>query len=76
MFNYDYKYAILFDKLRYWENSFLFEFENIIFSGWGKSPLLLDIFASYIPYNTKKIILLYCRMPLHTCNVQILREIR
>ena len=30
--------------------SFLFEFGYIILRGWGKSPLQLDIFASYIPY--------------------------
>ena len=30
--------------------SFLFEFGYIILRGWGKSPLPLDIFASYIPY--------------------------
>ena len=29
---------------------FLFEFGNIIFRGWGKSPLPLDIFTSNIPY--------------------------
>ena len=29
---------------------FLFEFGYIISGGWGKSPLPLDIFASYIPY--------------------------
>ena len=29
---------------------FLFEFGYIILRGWGKSPLPLDIFASYIPY--------------------------
>ena len=36
--------------------SFLFEFGHIIFRGWGKSPLLLDIFTSnipYIPYNER-----------------------
>ena len=38
--------------------------------GWGKLPLPLDIFASYIPY-IQKCILLYCRMPLHTCNVSM-----
>ena len=30
--------------------SFLFEFGYIIFKGWGKSPLPLDIFTSNIPY--------------------------
>ena len=30
--------------------SFLFEFGYIIFRGWGKSPLPLDIFTSNIPY--------------------------
>ena len=29
---------------------FLFEFGYIILRGWGKSSLLLVIFASYIPY--------------------------
>ena len=29
--------------------SFLFEFGYIIFRGWGKSPLPLDIFTSNIP---------------------------
>ena len=30
--------------------SFIFEFGYIIFGGWGKSPLPLDIFTSNIPY--------------------------
>ena len=30
--------------------SFLFEFGDIIFRGWGNSPLPLDIFTSNIPY--------------------------
>ena len=50
MFKYDYKYAILLDKFRNGEDSFLFEFGYIIFRGWGKSPLPLDIFTSNIPY--------------------------
>ena len=33
-----------------WKISFLFEFGYIIFRGWGKSPLPLDIFTSNIPY--------------------------
>ena len=36
--------------------SFLFEVRYIIFRGWGKSPLPLDIFASNKPY----IQFLYC----------------
>ena len=36
--------------------SFLFEFGYIIFSGWGKSPLLLDVFTSNIPYIQKNYI--------------------
>ena len=36
---------------------FLFEFGYIIYWGWGKSPLPLDIFTSNIPYIQKK---LYC----------------
>ena len=31
--------------------SFLFEFGYIIFKGWGKSPLPLDILKSNIPYK-------------------------
>ena len=33
--------------------SFLFQFGYIIFRGWVKSLLLLDIFASNIPYIQK-----------------------
>ena len=50
MFKYYYKYTILLDKLRNGKISFLFEFRYIILMGWGKSPLPLGIFASYIPY--------------------------
>ena len=32
------------------KSSFLFEFGYIILRGWDKTPLPLDIFASYIPY--------------------------
>ena len=47
MFEYDYKYAILLDKLRNGKKN-IFEFGYIIISGWVKSPLSLDIFASGI----------------------------
>ena len=49
---YDYKYAILLDKLKKMGTiTFLFEFGYIILrGGGGKSPLPFDIFASDIPY--------------------------
>ena len=68
MFKYDYKYAILLDKLRNGEDLYLFEFGYNIFRGWGKSPLLLDILR-LIYHIHIFFILLYRRLPLHTCNV-------
>ena len=50
MFKFYYKYAILLDKLRNGEDFISFEIEYILLRGWGNSPLLLDILASYIPY--------------------------
>ena len=70
MFKYDYKYAILLDKLRNREDfiSFFFNLDILYSGGRGKSPLPLDIFASNIPF-IQLFILFYFRMPLHTCNV-------
>ena len=51
MFKYDYKYAILLDKLRNGEDFISFWIcQNYIQGGGVNQPLLLDIFASYIPY--------------------------
>ena len=69
MFNYDYKYAILLDKLRKGEDFIpFFNLDTLYSGGWGKSLLPLDIFTSNIPY-THFFILLYRCMPLQTCNV-------
>ena len=53
MFKINYEYAILLDKLRNEEDLISVEFGYIIFRGWGKSPLLMDIFTSNIPYIQK-----------------------
>ena len=53
MFKYDDKYAIILDKLRNGEYFISYEFVYIIFRGWVKSPLPLDIFASNKPYIQK-----------------------
>ena len=58
MFKYDNKYAILLDKSKNGENFISFEFGYIIFRGWGKSPLPMDIFTSNILYIQKKYIAL------------------
>ena len=62
----DYKYVILLDK---WGRfNFFLNSETLYSGGWGKSPLLLDIFVSHKQY-IHKVILFYCRMTLHTSNV-------
>ena len=58
MFKYDYKYAILLDKIRNGEDFISFFNSDTLYSGgWGKSPLPLGIFTSNIPYIQ---IFLYC----------------
>ena len=51
MFKYDYKYAILLEKIK---KRGIFHFflnlDTLYSGGWGKSPLPLDIFRSNIPY--------------------------
>ena len=54
MFKYDYKYAILLDKLRNVEDFIHFlNLDTLYSGGWGKSPLPLDIFTSNIPFIQK-----------------------
>ena len=57
MFYYDYKYAILLDKLRNGEDFIFFNLDTLYSGGWGKSPLPLDIFT---PIYTIYTIFLYC----------------
>ena len=67
MFKYDFKYAILLDKLRNGEDfiSFL-NFIHYIHGGGVNHPFRWPF--SRIIYHIYKI-LFNCRMPLHTCNV-------
>ena len=53
MFKYDYKYAILLDKLRNWGDFISFRIWIHYIQGVGKSPLPLDILTSNIPYIQK-----------------------
>ena len=69
MFKYDYNMLFYLINKEMGKISFLFEFGYIIFRGWGKSPLPLDIFTSNMPYTHFFFIFLNGRMPLHTCNV-------
>ena len=70
MFNYNYKYGFYLISKKWGRFHFFLNFDTLYSGGGGggKSPLPLDIFASYIP-DIQNFILLYCRMPLHTCNV-------
>ena len=67
MFEYDYKYVILLDKLRNGEDFFL----NLdtLYSGGGVNYPFRWTVSRLIYHIYKFFILLYCRISLHTCNV-------
>ena len=68
MFQYDYKYAFLFDKLGNGEDfiSYCIWIHYIQVGGVNR-PFRL-IFSRLIYHIYNFFILLYCRMPLYTCN--------
>ena len=68
MFKYDYKYAILLDKLRNGEDVFFFNLDTL-YSGGGVIHPLRRVFSRLIYHKHNIFILLYCRMPLYTYNV-------
>ena len=69
MFEYDYKYAILLDKLRNWIDFISFLIWIHYIRGGGVNHPFRWTFSPLIYHIDKFFILLYCRMPLHTCNV-------
>ena len=67
MFKYDYKYAILLDKLRNVKDLISFRiWIHYIQGGGGKSPLPLDIFTSNIPYLQNLYIALLSDVTVYT----------
>ena len=71
MFKYDYKYAILLDKLRNVEDFISFLIWMHYIQGGGVNHLFRWTFSRLIYHICKIFILLFCRMPLHTCNAYI-----
>ena len=71
MFKYVYKYAILLDKLRKWEDFISFCIWIHYIQGGGVNHPFRWVFSRLIYHIYNKFILLYCRMPLHACNVLI-----
>ena len=69
MFKYDYKYAILLDKLRKGGDFISFYNLDTLYSGGGVNHLFRWTFSRLIYHIYNFFILLYCRMPLYTCNV-------
>ena len=69
MFKYDYKYAILLDKLRNGEDLISFSIWIHYIQGGGVNHPFCWTLSRIIYHIYNIFILLYCCMPLHTFNV-------